>query len=134
MLRRRAGFGDELVDEICHGVWAFHLGVVQDTGDDVETTIRQHGMRRMCVVDGDDPVFVAADDQCGQVRGIVQPVERADRLAAVVDDRTQRTQECLPALSIRKRRLRSPCLAEPTDLAVGCLEPAQGVAGRYDGT
>jgi hypothetical protein len=108
--------------------------MVQDIGYHVQTTTGQRGVSGMCVLDRDDAVLVTRDDQGGQICRAVQLVERADRLTAVVDDGAQRAQERLPVISIRQSGLRPPRLAEPADLALGCLSLLQPLPGRKHGT
>ena len=61
-----SSFANEAVNETCHRRGTFRRRVVVDTGDNVQSTIRHCPMCRACVLDGDDPILITADDQCGQ--------------------------------------------------------------------
>ncbi len=68
------------------------------TRHDVQPTVRQHSVRCTCMLDGDDPVLVTTDDQCGQNPVKAQAIQGAYRLTAEVDNRAESAQECLPVV------------------------------------
>jgi hypothetical protein len=81
---------DEVVDKTCHRLGSFRVGVVSDTGKDVQAAVRHRLMRCVCVGNGDNWILVTADDH-HWLRGIeMQAIQCAYRLAAAVDDPTQR--------------------------------------------
>ncbi len=83
---------DELaVKTVIDGVGAFHLRLMAHTGNEMQHAARNRVVRRVRVGDRDATVLFAEDDQCRQV--CAQSVQRADRLATVVDDRAQCPQE-----------------------------------------
>ena len=64
----------------------------------------------MAVLDRNDLVVLAPDRHRRQLGTDVQPVECADGLAAVVDDRPQRAQERVAGGPVRERRVGAPDL------------------------
>ena len=81
----------------------------------------------------DEPVLRAPDEQGGQARGEVHLVERAHRLAAVVDHRPQGPQERGPGLRVGQGDVGVPGLVGLGTAHTGRGQPpAQPLAGGDD--
>ena len=99
---------DEVVDQVDNLAGPFDVRKMADAGEHLEPASWTGFVQGVAVLDGDDPVLVAPDDQHRQVGRQVQPIERTHRLSAVVDHRAQRPQERLARLRIGQRRVRAP--------------------------
>jgi hypothetical protein len=83
-------------------------GVVADPLEDLETTARDRGVRRVGVIDGDDRVRVGPADERRHLGVQVQAIRGAHGLAAGIDDRPQRAQEGAARGVVAERGVAAP--------------------------
>jgi len=79
------------------------LREVADPVEDLEAAPRDRIVRPMRMVDRDDRVAGAPDDERGKLGGELQPVVGADALAADADHGTERPKKSRPAVRIGQR-------------------------------
>ena len=73
--------------------------------EDLEAAAGNCLVRVLAVVDGDDRIARAPDDEDGHALGEVEPVAGVDALAAGADDRAQRREEGRPTVGVGERRV-----------------------------
>jgi hypothetical protein len=82
--RHLARRSDEVVDQIDHISWALDVRKVADAREHLKPASRSRSLCSVGVVERNDLVFVAPDGHGRQLRRQMQPIQRADRLPAVV--------------------------------------------------
>src|SRR5215213_7069785 len=106
-----------------------HVREVPGVREQLEPAARHRGVRTVRMVDRDDRIALAPDQQRRQARGEVEPVVPVDALAAGVDDRTQALYERRTRLPVRQRE---EALEHLADVAAGLESDAR--AGPADPT
>ena len=81
-------------------------------GKDLEPAARHQPMGRVRVLDRDDRVALAPDDQERDRLGEVEPIARVHALTHGIDDRPERVQERRARLAVRERRVTAQDLAQ----------------------
>ena len=103
---------DELAELGDEAVGIVELGPVPGAGELDQAAFGDPRSRGAGVLDRDDRIVGAPDQQGGQPLGQIQAVGGADPLALEIDDRAQRVQERLARVAVGKRRVAARRLGE----------------------
>ena len=125
----RVGFGKEAFEDGDEAAGALLLGDVAGVLEDLEVAAGEGGVGLAAVVDGDDRVVLAPDDEDREGVGEVELVEGGDALALHADDRAQGGDEGLAALGIGEGRVAA---GDFGDVGVG-TEADEAEAAADDG-
>ena len=106
----------------------FAVREVSGACEDLEPASRDGRMGRATLLDRDDAVVVAPDDQRRNFGREVEPVGRAHALAGDIDDRSQRVQERGAGFGVAQRPVAVPRLREVRAAVNAVLDLADAAA------